>query len=35
MTDHVSQLTDLEKAEMLKNIVMNCAIGSSRDDSGD
>jgi hypothetical protein len=35
MSNHVSQLSDLEKAEMLKNIVTNCAVGGSRDDSGD
>jgi hypothetical protein len=35
MNDHVSQLSDLEKAEMLKNIVTSCAEGGSRDDSRD
>ena len=35
MNDHVSQLSDLEKAEMLKNIVTGCAEGGSRDDSRD
>ena len=33
--NHVSQLSDLEKAEMLKNIVTSCAEGGSRDDSRD
>jgi uncharacterized protein YfkK (UPF0435 family) len=35
MMNHVSQLSDLEKAEMLKNIVTSCAEGGSRDDSRD
>ena len=33
--NHVSQLSDLEKAEMLKNIVTTCAEGGERDDSRD
>jgi hypothetical protein len=35
MINQVSQLSDLEKAEMLKNIVTNCAVGGARDDSRD
>jgi uncharacterized protein YfkK (UPF0435 family) len=35
MMNHVSQLSDLEKAEMLKNIVTSCAEGGLRDDSRD
>jgi hypothetical protein len=35
MMNDTSQLSDLEKAEMLKNIVTNCAVGGSRDDSQD
>lgn len=33
--NHISQLSNLEKAEMLKNIVTSCAEGGSRDDSRD
>lgn len=35
MMNPTSKLSDLEKAEMLKNIVTTCAEGGSRDDSGD
>jgi hypothetical protein len=35
MINNTSQLSDLEKAEMLKNIVTNCAVGGARDDSRD
>jgi hypothetical protein len=35
MNDHISHLSDIEKAEMLKNIVTDCAVGGSRDDSRD
>jgi hypothetical protein len=35
MTNHVYHLSDIERAEMLKNIVTDCAVGGSRDDSSD
>lgn len=31
----IENLSDLERAEMLKNMVTNCAVGGSRDDSRD
>lgn len=35
MTNTIYQLSNLERAEMLKNMVTSCAIGGSRDDSSD
>ncbi len=35
MTNQAYLLSNLEKAEMLKNMVTNCAVGGSRDDSSD
>ena len=35
MNDHITQLSNLEKAEMLKNVVTNCAVGGERENSRD
>src|SRR5712675_972611 len=35
MTNQLYQLSNLDRAEMLKSIVTGCAVGGSRDDSSD